>query len=94
MAAAGAVSLWLGDFGDVDERRDVVFARDFGGGCESFEQGGVIPGADGVVVIAALGFFGGLVGVALEPAQDFADVFFDHLELVRHRNAVAVIVDG
>ena len=87
------MSLRLGDFGDMHQRGDVILAGDLGGGRVGFEQGGIVPAAHGVEVVAAVALVGG-AGVALEAAQDGADVFLDHLELVGDGDAVAVVVDG
>ncbi len=93
VAARGGMSLRLGDVDDVHQGRDVIFARDVSGGGVGFEQGGIIPGVDGVKVVAAVAILVG-AGVALEALQDGADVFLDHLELVGDRDAVAIVVDG
>ena len=93
VAAGGGVTQGLGALGDVHQAGDVILAGDIRSGLVNFQQGGIIPGADGVDIKAAIAFLG-RAGLALEAFQDGGDVLLDHLELVGDGDAVAVIENG
>ncbi len=94
MAARCGMSLRLGHVNDMHECGDVIFARDLGGGEVGFHEGGVIPRADGVMVVAVLYFVGRRERVTLEAFEQGADIFLDHLKLIGDGDAVAVVING
>jgi hypothetical protein len=54
VTAGGGMSLGLGHLGDVDQLRNMITAGDIRRGRISLQQGGKVPAADLVQVVAAL----------------------------------------
>ncbi len=71
------MSLGLGQLENVHYSRNVFLADDLLRMLVSFDEGRIIPSADGENLIPAA-----IVGLALEAAQQFSDVLFDHLILI------------
>ncbi len=89
MRSARAVTLRLSDLDDVNQRGDVILARDFRRAEVGLDQRGIIPAAHGVMIEAAL-----ILSVAFKAFERGADIFLDHLKLIRHGDAVTVVIDG
>src|SRR5438128_415532 len=88
VAAARRVALRLRHLGDVEDRRDVARARPLRGDRVGLAAREVIPSLHDVQVVP------GAVARALESPKDLADRAFRRLQLVRHRDPVAVVPDG
>ncbi len=83
----------LGGFSDVHQGRNVILAGGFSGLSVHLNQFFIIPGGDRIKIITTIALFRG-AGYALESLKDGINIFFYHLKLVGHRNAVAVIING
>ena len=71
------MTLRLCHINDMHQCRDVIFARDLGGAEISFDEGGIIPRVDGVMIVSVLNFFKRRVGIALKAFKQCADIFLD-----------------
>ena len=93
VAARRGMSLRLGHLIDMHKRRNMKLACDLRCVLIGFEQDRIIPAAYLEELVAALAFRLG-ARLALEALQNFVDVLLNHLELVRDRNSIAIVIDS